>query len=660
MAILDIYKRLRKDITDIFVYAIKDLADKEKDELAKELDTLSNVELNTAVSILSKLTTKQVNAIIYNHKTSGPLLILGDAVSNKRMILSHMIAYNVVVRGLKTDDFFCVTFSNEAAGFIEDSVSNILPEKVFINLPIGTFQKIALKILNDETFGNVNIEKIGYKRSPQFRTIIGREQFLLLKRCYKENKIEFNKLPVETLINEIRAAKHDLISADDFMNKAKDENTKIIGKIYKSYQDKLIAANVGDINDPVPLVIKLFKTSIEVKKFYQEKINFLFVDEYHYANFAQHTLIKELISPKQYITFTGAKLRTTYAWAPHCENYVNKFKDDFKNGNILEYEREPIDLEKLIAEKRKISDETLEKEGIQFDEAAELKDFIEGKQIIRIEADDEYDQANFIVNKVIEYKAQGKNYSDMVVFFRHNKQIAAIEKSFTELNLPHKIIGDKLLERPEIVDTISLLKTIFFADRVAKKSKITQSIRDEADRDFLRALKIPSINISYNTQVLLEKIKKENPELNIYEILLAEGKEFGRYERRFMLEDREKIGFLLNLIKEIIGAKEEFGVGTLTEILINETGYLEYLKNLGTKSSIMRIKNLEMFDTYAYEFDETMKKSVTMDILNAFIVDIDNKRKQFQIQQDAIPDSILVATIHSVEEASDKILFFMI
>ncbi|HDS09561.1 MAG TPA: hypothetical protein ENN73_04975, partial [Firmicutes bacterium] len=226
MGIADIYKRLNPQTSEYLVYIVKDLNEQQKDLLASELNELTDKELYSAISILTRLSSKQISSIIHKHELGGPLLIMGDSVANKRMILAHRIAYLIVVRGIKPEEILGITFTNQAAGYIIDMVSSLLPDKVLIDMNIGTFHSTAMRILNEESFGNVNLQKLGYKKTPFYRVIIAHERILLLKRSIKEAGFDEKETPLTTAMEEISKAKINLLPPEEYEKKATEKMSK--------------------------------------------------------------------------------------------------------------------------------------------------------------------------------------------------------------------------------------------------------------------------------------------------------------------------------------------------------------------------------------------------------------------------------------------------
>ncbi len=663
MGIADIYKRLNPQTSEYLVYIVKDLNEQQKDLLSLELNDLTDKELYAAISILTRLSSKQIGSIIHKHDTAGPLLIMGDSVSNKRMILAHRIAYLIVVRAIKPEEILGLTFTNSAAGTIIDMVSGLLPDKVLIDMNIGTFHSTCLKILNEETFGNMNLQKLGYKKTPIYRIVVAHERILLIKRSIKEAGSDEKDTSISKVMEEIASAKINLLNPEEYKKKAKDKFQNSVVKIYEIYQNKLFKSNTGDPEDLVFLTVQLFNKSFEVKSFYSELYKYTFIDDYHYANPAQFQLIKLLIEKNQNITFSAAQERVLYGLAPTWDNRALTFDKEYKNATTIHFEREPIDLEKILVERRIIDEETIKAEGITFAENADFRDYLTGKQIIRLIADDEFDQVTFITNKIILAISESKKkYSEVMVVVRTNKQIEVLKNGLSSMNIPFKIVGDKLLERPEILDILSFLRLIYFGDlHNINKDAVTKDNISTADKDFFRLLRIPSIDLNYSSRVLMEKLKKDYPDRSLYEILKSGGDDLANFEKRLPIEDKEKLGFILDLLTEVITSREEFGVGTLIEILINESGYLEFLKNIGTKESLMKIKNIEIFDAYAYEFEENLKKKATIsDSLVAFIRDIEYNISQIKAQENAIKDAVTISTLHAAESEDKPVEFFLL
>jgi len=210
-----------------FLYLIKDLEDEKKEKFLKEIYELTMLEQRLLLNLLLRLSPNQLKAVIHNSNQEGPLMIIGDEISNKRTILATRIAYHLIVRGIKPDEIMGLTFSNSNAGTIIDTIGNSLPDKVVINLEINTYNAMALKILNDYIFGSLNLEKIGYKASPKFRVVVAREQILLLKRSLEESKISSDEVGgLTNLLKEIINLKRNLISPEKALKDAKDDTAK--------------------------------------------------------------------------------------------------------------------------------------------------------------------------------------------------------------------------------------------------------------------------------------------------------------------------------------------------------------------------------------------------------------------------------------------------
>ncbi len=640
-----------------FVYLIKDLDDAEKDKFIKEIYELNDTEMGLILNMLLRLSPIQLRAVIHNSIESGPLMIIGDQISSKRTILGNRIAYHLLARNLKVEEILGLTFSNVNAGNVVDLIGNYLPEKMIFKMDIDTFNTVCLKILTDNVLGNLNVEKIGYKASPKFRVLVAREQLLLLKRSLEESKIPSSELGFPTLLREIIDLKRKLISPDAAEKDAKTDLYKKIAQVYKIYQEKLLKNNTCDINDLVRLTLELFKKSPEILEFYRNKYKMIIIDDYHYASYAQYMLIKVLTEKKTNLTFTSSNKINVYGWHSSGENYANEFIKDFPKGKIIEYEREPIDVEEIL--KREIFIQTGETVvDIEPAQTADFLDYINGQALIRLEEEDETNEASLVVNSVIRKHQEGVGLGQIAVVVRTNKQLDTLKKVLKGANLPYFITGDKLLTREEIINVMSLLKTVYYS---AKKIKGTVLESDEIF-DFNNALKnilleITPLQLEFNTYVQLEKMALEE-NTDIFEIINKEKGNEDRFKTRFPLKDREIMGYFRDLIITVAKEIEDYDGAVLIELLTNETEFLHSLVNEGKMIGRLKAENIKFLYLYAADFVKKNKKK-GLSGLRDFIDDIDSRRKKINEEEKLHEDEIKIITLNNIENIEYHVYYLI-
>ncbi len=654
MKISNLIEKLPEKEQKYFIYLIKDFNDEEKEKFLSEIYELTEVEQNLILNMLLRISPEQVKSIIYNSNENGPLMIVGDEISSKRTILAHRIAYHLIVRGLKVDEILGFTFSNVSSGNIIDLIASSLPEKMIFKMDIDTFNTMALKFLTDYVLGSINIEKIGYKITPKFRVLIAREQLLLLKRALEESKIPSAELGFSSLVSDIISLKRGLIDPDTAAKNAKTDREKKIATVYRIYQEKLVKNNTCDINDLVRLTIKLFKKSPQVLDYYRNKYKMIIIDAYHYSNFAQYQLIKTLAEGKKDITITAGYKINTFQWSPNETNYANKFKEDFANGAIVEYERSPIDVEEIL--KREIFINTGEiPEDIEPAETADFNDYIDGKALIRLEKETEVNEASFVVNSLVKKNQEGIVFGKMAVVVRQNQQLETLKKVLKGANIPYFIVGDKLLTRDEIRNVMSLLKVVYY---ISQKKKLEQKELLElntAIKDIF--LNIIPLQLEFNSYIQLEKIALEENK-DIFTVLKEEKKEKDRFKTRFPLKDREIMGFFRDLLETVSKDINEFDVAILIELLTNETKFLDSLASEGKMIGKIKAENIKYLYLYATEFVKNNKKR-GIENLKDFINDIDNKRKKQEEEAKLHQDDVKLITLNSMEDISYQIYYLI-
>ncbi|MCK4643630.1 UvrD-helicase domain-containing protein [bacterium] len=656
MNISNLIEKLPEKEQKYFIYLIKDLKDEEKERFIREVYELSEVEQDLILKMLLRMSPEQITGIIYNSNDEGPLMILGDEISMKRTLLANRIAYHLITRNIKVDEVLGLCFSNLNAGSIIDMIGNSLPEKMIFRMDIDTFNSISLQILRDYVLGSLNIEKIGYKTSPKFRVLVAREQLLLLKRALEESKIPSSELGFSQLVGSIIGLKRELVSPEDAVKQAKDDEAVKVAKVYTIYQDLLIKNNTCDINDLVRLTIQLFNTSSEVLEYYRGKYKMIFIDDYHYSSFAQYQMIKVLTEGKKNLTFTSGHKINTYKWSANAVNYSNDFGKDFK-GKTVEYDRSAIDVEEIL--KREIFIKTGESvEEIEPAETADFNEYIEGEALIRLEEEDEVNESSLVINSIIRKTQEGTPFGKIAIVVRTNRQIEVLKKVLKGANIPFFITGDRLLARDEINDVMSLLKTVYYVSEMNSKKKLTPDELHDLNES-LKAifLNIIPLQLEFNTYVQLEKMALE-AQTDIYSILLDDEKETDRFKTRFPLKDREIVGFFKDLIQTVSKEIEEFDVAILIELLTNETKFLDSLVAEGKTIGRIKAENIKYLYLYATEFMKNNSKKGKAG-LKDFVMDIVAKKKKQDEELKLHEDDVKVITLNAIEDISYQIYYLI-
>ncbi|MGO3018877.1 MAG: ATP-dependent helicase, partial [Anaerococcus sp.] len=276
---------------------------------------------------LSNLNKKQKEAVLHN---KGPLLVLAGAGSGKTRVLTTSIAHKITDQRIDARNILAITFTNKAANEMKERVSSILNQDVS-HLWIGTFHSICARILR------MNIDKIGYDRN--FTIYDTGDQKTLIKEIIKELNYKDDINPREA-INIISYCKNKSISPEEFANLntfySKQEEYY---NIYKKYEEKKFKYNALDFDDLIDKVLVLFEKNSETLKYYQEKFEYIYVDEYQDTNNSQYQLIKYLAKVHNNVVVVGDADQSIYSFRGANINNILDFEKDFKDAKIIKLEQ---------------------------------------------------------------------------------------------------------------------------------------------------------------------------------------------------------------------------------------------------------------------------------------------------------------------------------
>ncbi|MEN8905931.1 MAG: UvrD-helicase domain-containing protein, partial [Clostridiales bacterium] len=277
---------------------------------------------------LDGLNDKQKEAVLHD---KGPLLILAGAGSGKTRVLTHRIAYLVNNRLVRPYNILAITFTNKAAKEMKERLNNLL-EEYSSGIWINTFHSACLRILRRE------IEKIGYDKN--FVIFDTADQKTLIKDCLKELDINEKNYPVKQAIYTISNAKDELIDCKRFEKiYQSDYKMSKFASIYTLYQKKLKQYNAVDFDDIIIKTIQLFNDNPDVLDYYQNKFQYVLVDEYQDTNTAQYSLISMLSKKYKNLCVVGDDDQSIYGWRGANIRNILDFEVEFKGCKTIKLEQ---------------------------------------------------------------------------------------------------------------------------------------------------------------------------------------------------------------------------------------------------------------------------------------------------------------------------------
>ena len=566
-------------------------------------------------NLIEGLNDKQKEAVL---ATEGPCLVIAGAGSGKTKVLTHKIAYLLSEKNVKPWNILSITFTNKAANEMKQRVEKLVGE-ASQEMWLGTFHSICVRILRRF------IDRIGFDTT--FLIFDSTDQRTLVKECIKSIGLDDKLFTDRSVLSEISNGKNDMLEPKAYQVKYNgDFRKEKIGEVYELYQKKLKENNALDFDDIINYTIKILTENPDVLEYYTEKFKYVLVDEYQDTNKAQFMLVSILASKYGNITVVGDNDQGIYSFRGADITNILNFEKDFPGSKIVKLEQNYRCTGNIL----KAANAVIKNNENKYDKKLWTENE-EGKLPCIYKAEDEYDEASYIVKQINMLKMEEYlKLSDFVILYRMNSQSRAIEDIFRRENIPYKIIGGlKFYERKEIKDIIAYLRLIFnTSDNLSLKRIINEPKRG-----------IGKTSLD-NIQDISDKTGK-----SMYEII--------KYAEQYEL-NRVKANSIqfVEVIEELRKQVNQIPISELIKLTLNKTGYVKALENENTIEAESRIQNLEEFLTVAIEFEEQMAENTLAEFLESISLtsDIDNMEES--------EDTVTLMTLHSAKGLEFPVVFF--
>ena len=395
--------------------------------------------------VLNKLNKEQTEAVL---RTEGPVIILAGAGSGKTRVLVHRVLYLVLEKKVSPSNILLVTFTNKAAGeMLERIIKRFAENKISEQPVVGTFHSICAKILRRDG-RNIGIP-IG------FQIFDEQDQVETIKEALSFLDLNPKEVRPRAVLATISQAKNQMITPEMYQSFARGYFQEIVAKIYPIYQGLLKDHDALDFDDLLSKTIELFKKNPEVLNAYQNRFQYVLVDEYQDTNEAQFQLTKLYGGKNRNICIVGDFSQSIYSFRGADFRNLEKFKRDFPESVTLPLSQNYRSTQKILdAATKVISNNTMHPVLSLWTKNHE------GEEIVIFPADSEHSEAEFIIDQVLKQKQKNPdiNLSDIAVLYRTNAQSRALEETFLHNGIPYILIGGtRFYERKEIKDVLSYL-----------------------------------------------------------------------------------------------------------------------------------------------------------------------------------------------------------
>ncbi len=436
---------------------------------------------------LSKLNPQQREAA---EQVDGPVLILAGAGSGKTRVITHRIAHLIDDLGVAPDSVLAVTFTNKAAAEMGDRVNRLIGHVSVAQPRISTFHSFCVRLLRRDIEAlRVN----GQGLTKDFAIYDEADQQALVKAAIRRLGIDDKQLTPRSVLGRISWAKNHMLNPQEVYLKSADPDTERIAHVYEIYRKELLKANALDFDDLLLEAVRLLKTSAEVRHRYNQRYQYLLIDEYQDTNRPQYELMKLLAGEHHNVCVVGDEDQSIYSWRGADIRNILEFEQDFPEVKIIRLEQNYRSTQNILEGASAVVANNKQRKGKRL-----WTDRQGGTPIYYYEAPDGENEALFAADYIARYLREpdeGEEPRRTAILYRTNSQSRLFEEALRRYGLKYNVVGGfSFYERAEIKDMISYLKLIQNPD---------DSIA------FLRVVNTPTRGIGKSTLEVLERVSLE-------------------------------------------------------------------------------------------------------------------------------------------------------
>jgi DNA helicase-2/ATP-dependent DNA helicase PcrA len=499
----------------------------------------------------------------------GPVLVIAGAGSGKTRVLTHRLAYLIAERDASPFSILAITFTNKAAAEMKDRVAALVGG-VARRMWVSTFHSACARILRREA------TLLGYR--PQFTIYDQADAVRLVDWVRRDLDLDPKRFPPRQLHARISAFKNDLVLPDELTAKAVGPHETRLARVYSEYQRRLNEASAVDFDDLLLLAVRLFREHPAALERWRDRFRHVLVDEFQDTNLAQWELVRLLAEEHRSVMAVGDADQAIYKFRGADYRNLAKFEETFPDATIIVLDQNYRSTQRILdAANAVIANNAARRPKHLWTEQGD------GAPIIRYEAEDEHDEASFVVGEIRRLTDTAEHrFGDIAIFYRTNAQSRVVEESLVRAGIAYRVFGGvKFYDRREVKDALAYLRALVNPD-------------DEVS--WKRIVNTPKRGVG-DTSVARVTAYAQGSGLTFREALQAaaaagvSGKALGG------------IRDLLDLLDEITD-EADGGVGHTIEAVLERTGYFAELRSERSVESEGRIENLQELIGVAQEFDD--------------------------------------------------------
>ena len=406
-----------------------------------------NPTMTTGTELLEGLNPAQKEAV---ETVDGPLLIVAGPGSGKTRVITHRIAYLVREYGINPYNILAMTFTNKAAKEMRERLERLIGSRSDA-MTVGTFHSFCAKLLRWD--GQV----LGLESN--YSIYDADDQLKILKESMELADVDPKKFAPRAVLGIISKAKNMLWDSQAFAKNVDLDNyfEETCSRVYKHYEEALTRNNSLDFDDLLMKSVQLLSEFPEVRKKYQNRYQYIMVDEFQDTNIAQYQLAKFLGEVHHNICVVGDPDQSIYSWRSADIRNILSFQQDHANSKTITLDQNYRSTSTILdAAKNLIS---INGQRIQKDL---FTDNSKGEKVQVREAYDEAEEAAFVVSESARLvREDGFKPGDCAIMYRVNAQSRALEEACLHRGTKYRLVGGiRFYKRREVKDLMAYLHMV--------------------------------------------------------------------------------------------------------------------------------------------------------------------------------------------------------
>ena len=563
------------------------------------------------MKLVQNMNENQLKAIL---KTQGAVMVIAGAGSGKTRVLTNRIAYLIAEKNVLESNILAITFTNKAAKEMKERIYNLVGDTskyIWIN----TFHSMCVRILRQ------HIDLLGYNKN--FTILDTSEQKTIIKNIVKELNLSEDSYQPNNILKIISNSKNSMVSVSEMKAQARFGFMKNVAEIYENYQKYLKKNSVLDFDDLMLKTIVLFEKHSEVLALYQNKFEYIHVDEYQDTNVIQYKLIKMLSEVHKNICVVGDDDQSIYSWRGACSDNIINFEKDYEDVEVIFLDQNYRSNSTILdAANAVIKNNTDRKDKALWSENKG------GDKITVYSAANDKDETDDIAKKILDLKAQGIDYKDIAILYRANYLSRSMENSCMAFGIPYKLIGSlKFLQRQEIRDLLAYMNVI---------------VNRNDEFSLRRIINVPKRGIGASSMAKIDNYAEQYG-LTLFEAL----------KNIDMIDVSKKITTNIHLLTQLIekySQTEQYSIEDLIVGIYKDSGYESMLKESADTYAESRIENISELVSSAKQFSSMNDNLIDFISEMSLTSDADDENED---------NSVVLSTVHAAKGLEYRVVFIM-